>query len=247
MKLIVDRATHQPVQTTSSDSIACAGKYILELPPGTSVVLSRSSYVLNAGVEDGGSVTTLAFNQWLTGYPEFSTVLYNLFLNAAGHNLLNFTTSEAIGLGTYRARAQRGATGAGLTLGAGTVALMPPNPTVSGGYVSTENVDITAAPYAAAATDRFLPWWSVSRRVTTQDISSQYGVHAGTVEPAAQTWERLSPANVQVHLSNDGGATWTEVSWMTPVTLPAVDKDVKLAFFNMSSDKVWLDGYGLLF
>lgn len=247
MKLVLDRATNQLVQTTSSDVVTCNGKYVLELPPGVSVILSPSSYVLNAGVEDGGSVTTLAFNQWLAGYPEFAYVYHNMFLNAAGHNALNFGTSEAIGLYTLKARAQRGATGAGLTLGAGTVALMPPNPTVSAGFVSTLSVDITAVPLSAAATDRFLPWWSVSRRVTTQDVSSDYGVLSGIVEPAKQTWERASPVTVQVYLSNDDGGTWTEVSWMTPKTLPAVDKNVKLAFFNMSSEKIWLDGYALLF
>ena len=247
MKIIADRATHKPVQTTSEDTITCNGKYVLELPPGVPVTLSYSSYILTGVLEDAGSVTTQAFADWLAGYPEFSFCFYNLFLTAANHTALNFLTSETIGLGTYSVRAQRGYTGGGNALGAGTVALMPPNPSTHAGFVSTNTVDVLLAPISGAATDRFVPWWSVSEYQTSADISSAYGIHAGTVEPARQQWVRLAPSSVQVYLSNDAGVTWTQVIWLTPVTLPAVGKDVKLAFFNMTSNKLWLNGYALAF
>ncbi len=247
MKIVVDRATHGLVQTTHESAVVCNGKYLLDLPPGILVTLNSSSYVLNGGVEDAGSVTTQVFSDWVAGYPEFRYHFHNYFLTPTDQSSLNFLTSETIGLGTYSARAQRGYTGMGTNLGAGTVALMPPNPTTHAGFVSTNTVDILLAPISGGATDRFVPWWSVGEYQTSADISSGYGIHMGTVEPATQRWVGLDPTSVQVYLSNDAGVTWTQVSWLTSVTLPAVGKDVKLAFFNMTSNKIWLNGYALAF
>jgi len=229
------------------------GRFAVSVPEPGSVDVDRNSYILPV---DGGDVSSLAMQRLLAQFPMYSNVVFNPLLESSDVGDLDLSATpavSAIGGTTVRTRAQTGRSTGPLPLGSvpNMTAILPQNDAASPvrpGMLVTDTIDIGPLTGGAGA-DEFLVWWKIYSFNTTDDIMSSYGATAGVNQPAIKEITEIDqePANFLVYISHDDGTTWTSIGRQEPTDLIVFDTDVRLAFVNTGSNKIYLASYAILF
>lgn len=263
MRALCDYTTNEILQVEKTPEIGAPvpvnGKYVIPVPEGASVRVNRDTIVLPSS--DPASVVAEGFAGLLAQFPQYDHVAYNPLIEDTDIEDLDLTAAPTINGISYITRAQVGrGTGGPLVSGqaANTTAILPVNDTVvpaRPGLLVTDTIDVSPflpAPPAGVceipAVDEFVVWWKLYEFDVTHDIRSSFGLHTGVNEPALRRIVETDqePAGLEVYLSTDDGQTWVRVNRMDPVCVcPGVD--VRLAFLNLSTAKVYLASYAILF
>jgi len=196
----------------------------------------------------------------LARFPMFENIVFNPLLEAGDaadldpSAVLDNTTNQVIAApftGSFSPRFQTGRGSGpqtGLTPGS-TAVLAPNNQTTPPrpGLIITDTIDISAI--APSGATEFMVYWKVYRYSTSQDIMSSFGVFNGINQPAVRSIEEIDQEapEIVVALSLDDGASFMPVGFLEPLTNCAPSTELRLAFTNTGSDKVYLGAYAVLF
>jgi hypothetical protein len=93
-------------------------------------------------------------------------------------------------------------------------------------------------------------WWYIWQFNTTHDVASDYGATLGQNDPAYRNIIEgdQEPAGFDVYISPDNGANWTgPVGRLEPTDLITFNTQVRLAFVNVGSSKIYLAAFAFLF
>lgn len=262
MRIIVDLATHQILQVEGSpplgDPVAINGKYVIPIPDGASVDVNASSYVLNAGVVDSGSIVTEAFSGLLAQFPMFDNILFNPLITADHAADLDptiaFPDPPNPSLPT-RAQFGRGSVDPQEGLSPNSVAVYPLNDKVTPsrpGMLITDTIDISLPPpdgASVAGALEFMVWWQIYKFQTTEDIASDLGATAGQNEPAIRSILEVDQelSGFQVYISVNDGGTYFPISRLEPIVFCEQANQIRIAFENQTNEKIYLASYALLF
>lgn len=246
-RIVVDLPTNDVLQVekTPDEGVESIfnGRYSLPIPPGSAVEVTSTSTVPNLVIECAAAL--------LARFPMYSHISYNFLIDAG--DVADFDLT-ALGPSGEIARIQTGrGVGPGVFGQAPcSTAILPQNNYPSGparpGCVVTDKVDIGPLTGGAGA-DEFMVWWQIYEFDTTHDVRSSFGGTSGRNEPAYRNIIETDqePAGLTVYISNDDGVTWTACARLEPTDLGVFDTDVRIAFVNTSSDKLYLAAYAFLF
>ena len=254
MRIVANIADASILQVEKSpevgDESVLNGKFIVPIPEMTSVDVTSASYVLPV---DGGDVSSLAMANLLVEFPMYSTVVFNPLLTASDIADLDLTaTFPGPPVEYTRAIVGRGAG----PLPTGTVpnvtGVLSANdrvtPTLSG-LLITDTIDIGPLTGGAGA-DEVLLWWALAELDTTDDVTSSYGATDGLNTPALRNLVEIDaePSGFEVWVSNDDGATYTQVSRITPTDLVVYGTLLRVAFRNTdTTSRRYILSYAILF
>ena len=263
MRILADRFSDRILQVEKvpeeGQNVPVNGKYVLPTPEGVSLHVEPDSFILP--VSDPNSVVAQAYAGLLARHPMYETVLYNPLLQDSDIDDLDlsatFQDPETGDVFSSRVQTGRG-TGGPLASGQApnNTALLPANSGVSParpGLLVSDTIDLrpyTLDPMGVpVGANDFLVYWYVYNASTTDDVRSSFGLFANENRPALrQISERTQePADLQVYLSLNDGATWTEVQRLTPISFCNRGNDVRLAFRNNGTSKLYLAAYAILF
>lgn len=261
MRVVVDLSTNDILQVERTpdigESTTINGKYVVETPAGQ-LPIDSSSYVLPV---DGGDIFSLGYQQLLDLYPMFNNIVFNPLVRAT--DVASFDLSATVDnasnqvlsapyTGNLVTRAQ---VGRGSAPFAGTASLStailganpqttPPKP----GVLVTDTIDISAATSGAGANE-FMVYWKIYGISTSEDIISDFGVFANTNSPAIRSIEEVNQegSGFVVAVSIDDGASFTPINRLEPASFCVNGTQIRLAFLNTTSSKVYLATYALLF
>lgn len=152
-------------------------------------------------------------------YPDYTGCVFNALPLST-----DFDTSAS--LITQPSRCQIG-------LGYNTCAILPKNEATD-----ANGVLITDTIYLSSSSDKFIVYW----KVATIDYSIEE-----VNSPSSVSYTLLSPSDIEVYISNDDGVTYTQASYLTPVSYASTASTVRLAFVNNSLNKIHLLGYAILY
>lgn len=274
MRIHVDLKSHvlgEPalVQVQKTPEIGNAtpinGKYILPTPDGVDFPVTSGDYVLDgSGHVDGSDLASKGFAQLLAKYPQYGNVYFNPLLTDDHVGELVLDQSVAFVDRTqdppvsFYSRLQTGRESGGSDSGQMPThtALLPQNDSVDParpGLLMTDLIDI--GPYTLDCGDNpvgaseFMVYWKLLGFSVTEDVAADVGALAGTNEPAVRSVVEVDqePDGFTAYLSTDDGANWCEVGLMEPVSFCDKSTQVRLAFKNTSSSKVYLASYALMF
>lgn len=241
------------------------GQFILPVPPGTAVEVTSLSYITP---QDGGSIPGLIASELLIRYPMYDHVLYDFLLEAtdiAGYDLgpgvVSPTAANVTPAGPpwaalipspngARCQIGRGAGPGPTGTAPGSAAILPKNTAKAApnyGHLVTVLNDI--APVSPTGTDDVMMWWFVTQMSTTTDILHGFGATLGLEAPALRQMTDLDQelADLYCYVSNDDGVTWFLASYLTPTDLTVAGTNIRVAFVNASTNKVYLLGWALLY
>lgn len=192
----------------------------------------------------------------LARFPMYSNIFYNFLLAPTDVADFDLSATPAVSnVGGYppitRALTGRGVGPLSLGITPNMTALLAENTGVSPsrpGMLITDTVDITAATSGAGA-DEFLVWWWLWDFATDDDIISDFGGTAGQNDPALKTISETDqePADLEVYISHDDGANWTQAGRLEPMDLITFNTDVRLAFVNTGTGRFYLAAYAVMF
>lgn len=230
------------------------GKYLFEVPEGTTVEVNEASYILNGlGDVDAGSIITEGYENLLRLFPSTDFVRFNPLITADHVAELDLTASFNDGTDTHVSRAQAGRGTVGSTgNAANSVAMLAQNDTTTPprpGVLITDTIDISAETLGLGA-DAFRVWWRIYRMETSHDVNTVYSVgSSGINSPALRRVTEIEqePPELQVFLSNDDGVTYTQCTKLGEVAFCDKGTSVRVAFKNTGSDKLYIAGYAILF
>jgi hypothetical protein len=233
------------------------GKYVIPIPEGASIQVTRDTVVLPSS--DPSSVVAQSFGAFLAQFPQYDHIAYNPLIEDTDVDDLDLTAAPTIDGSTYITRAQTGrGTGGPLVSGqaSNTTAILPVNSTVTParpGLLVTDTIDVGAflpppTDCEIPAVEEFVVWWKIYEFDVSHDIRSDFGLHTGENAPALRRIVEIDqePSTLEVYLSTDDGQTWVRVNRMDPVCV-CPGTDVRLAFLNLSTTKVYLASYAILF
>lgn len=245
MNALFEHATNRLVQVTAEpvspgDSLAVNGKFLIPCPDGAAYDISPS--------DNPTGVAGKAASALLVRYPMYENVSYNFFLDATGMDGIDTANPVPGPAGYTVSRCMLGRGGAGpAPTGAAvnSVAILPQNnfaASAEPGLLVTATIDISGV--APAGTDEVLVWWHVAQFSTSQDT-----VTGTSPEPAIRTltYSNQEPAGLSVYASNDDGATWYSVDRLLPVSLVNPGTDLRIAFVNTGSSRIYLLGFAVLY
>jgi len=262
MQVVFNLASNAVVTTQSDPEVGetttINGQYALVIPPGAAVTVDATS--------TAASVALDAATELLVRYPMYDHVLYNYFLDSTDIADLDLSsgapqpTSGTVSGGgaptldpgpVPRCQVGRGAGPAPVGSAPNSVAILPQNgvdlnPTF--GCVITDTVDLTPFNPGTPGTDNVMMWWEVAEVNTTEDIAHGYNVTAGVNSPAFRQLEKIDqePAGLLVYASVDDGVTWFEAPYLQPTDLVTSGTDLRVAFVNESTTKIYLTGFAIL-
>lgn len=236
------------------------GKYIIPVPNGLDFPVDNSSYVLSAGVVDGGDVASQGMARLLASYPQFGNVYFNPLLTPDHVGELDPTfqfrhpTSGEIHTPRYQTGRATGSIPEGQM--PTHTALLPINSTLSTsrpGLLVSNNIDI--GPYTLdcdgneVGADEFLLYWKIYAFEVTHDVAADFGAHAGENTPALRRILEMDqePSGFSAYISTDEGANWCPVGLLEPVAFCVKSTAVRIAFLNTGTTKVYLASFALLF
>lgn len=266
MRILVDLPTNKILQVEKvpdlGDPRANNGKYPIPMPEGVSVFVEPDSFVLPAS--DPNSVVAQSYAGLLATFPQYENILFNPLLTEAdiGDLDLNGVLKEGIPpTEEFVSRLQTGRTSGGpLPVGQAptSTAILAANESVvpaRPGVLVTDTIDIgplTLDPLSGlpVGADDFAVYWYLYDYNTTHDIRSDLGVHAGQNLPALRNLIEIDqePNDLQVFLSINDGATFTEVQRLVPVAFCEKGQLLRIAFKNNDpTRKIYLAGYAILF
>lgn len=257
MRILVDLATNKILQVEKTpeigESTPINGKYIVDVPEGSYVEVDSSSYVLNAGVIDSGSVVSLAFANLLANYPMYDNILFNPLILASDVNDIDLSATVPDGTSTLSTRAQvgRGSPDPQEGLSPMSTAILPLNNTVSPsrpGLLVTDTIDITSFTSGVGARE-FMVYWKLFEFTTSEDITSNYGSTSGLNEPSIKyiVESNQEPVDFEVLLSVDDGSTYYPVGRLEPIAFCNPNVSIRIAFKNESSNKIYVANYAVMF
>lgn len=253
MFVVADLATGNIIQAEktldSGVSVNMNGKFIVPVPEMVPLTLDENSYVLPV---DGGDVFSQAMSAFLVEYPMYGNVVFNPLMTAADMAELDtaavFTPTGSI----TRCFMGRGAGPLPTGCSPNVVGVLPLNDRVTPnrpGVLITETIDISAMTGGAGA-DEFLLWWKLIVLNTTEDVCSDYGATSGQNNPAVRLLgdDEAEPAEFEVYVSNDDGATYVRAYRLTPTAMTGYGSDVRIAFINNDViNRRYIVAYAILF
>jgi len=271
MRILVDLKSHvtgSPVVTQVEKvpppgvGVAINGKYVLPILTGAEFPVDSTSYILHgAGEIDGGDLSSISFAHLLAMYPGFGHIYFNPLLTADNVGELDFT-KEFIDqsldpVATFTPRLQTGREPGDdegqmpthTALLAANSAMDPARP----GLIISDLIDI--GPYTLdsqgneVGTDEFMLYWKILGFSVSDDVAADYGALADTNTPAIRQVTEVDqePDGFSAYISPDDGANWCEVGLLEPVAFVEKTTQIRVAFKNTSSSKVFLAHFAVLF
>ncbi len=256
----VNRLPDNPAAETSSVIIQVApspsvgvltpanGKFVVDIPDGVyPPVVSMASRLINPV----GDIVAGIYQGLLRAFPGYSNVVYNQLLTSADIDLLDATATFPHDPGpparTWASRFQTG-TPLGGTKGVapGSVAVLAENPYTTPprpGLIITKNIDISALTGGLGAKN-FVVYWKIYEMSVTDDLMD---FSTGNNLPVTRNLVEVSQDEVDVYLSVNNGGGYTPVTRLSPCVTCDPGTDVRLAFVNHNSHKVYLTAYAILF
>jgi hypothetical protein len=251
MRVVADLPTGDILQVEKDPDVGGSapfnGRFAIPVPEGSSVDINSSSYVVPV---DGGDVWSQSMAAFLAQYPMYQYVVFNPLLTAT-----DMVDIDLAGVGpsgfTSRLKMGRAVGPAPTGQAPNTTAILPLNTRVGPsrpGLLVTDIIDIGPMTGGAGA-DEFFVWWKVYTFESTEDVMSDFGATSGLNEPAFRQIEEIDqePAGLQVFITHDNGATWTQVNRLDPTDLFVFNTQVRLAFRNIGASTYYLAGYAILF
>jgi hypothetical protein len=245
---------------SANDLVAINGKFVIPTPPGVEFAVDTSSYVLDgAGDVDGQDVTSVAFAYLLAQYPQYSYLYFNPLLTAAHVEELDETAQfkdNSTAPPTYfDSRFQSGRSTGGAEDGQMPThtAIHPQNNTVTParpGVLITDEIDLTSyVPSGEPGFQDFMLYWRLQAFADSMDVASDYGAFAGQNEAAVRFIQETDqePSGLAVYLSPDNGDHWCAVSLLSPISLTAATKKIRLAFLNTGTSRIYLAHFAVFF
>lgn len=246
MNAIFEHATNRLIQATDEpisvgDTLTVNGKYLVPCPDGAAYDIDST--------DTPATVAAKAASALLVRYPMYENAAYNFFLDATDMDGIDLTDPLPVSpIVSTKPRVLMGRGGVGPTpTGAApnSVAVLPANPyaaSASPGLLVTDTIDISAT--APAGTDEVLIWWQIAQFSTSQDTTT--GTNPA---PAVRTLTSIDqePAGFTVYVSNDDGATWYVADRLLPVDLINPGTDLRLAFVNSGTSRLYLLGFTVLY
>ena len=242
--VIIQVAPSPPVGTLTPAN----GKFVVDIPDGVFPPrVDMNSRLINPVGDIVGGI----YQGLLRAFPGYSNVVYNQLLTSADIDLLDPTATFPHDPGppvhSWDSRFQTGTpTGATKGVAPGSVALLgenlhttPPRP----GVLITKNIDISASTGGLGAKN-FVVYWKVYEMAVTDDVMNY---STGTNTPAIKNLVEVDQNDVEVFLSVNNGGGYTPVTRLSPTVTCDPGTDVRLAFVNHNSHKVYLAAYAILF
>lgn len=252
MRIVVSQADHAILQVEDTPAVGVGvpinGKYVIDVPEGTSLDIDPISYVLNGlGNVDSGSVVDLAMQGLLPLFPGAEFIQYNILITDAHVSDLDASGTWSNGSTVFNPRFQTGRSTSPEGCAPNSVAMLPVNSTTTParpGLIVTDTIDISSD--LPAGTGNFRVWWKLYEFETSEDVLANYG-SGGSNSPAIRRIYETDASDVVVYLSNDDGSSWVPVERLQPTSFCDAGTEVRLAFVNSGSSKVYLAGYAILY
>lgn len=261
-RVVADIANNGIIQVEKTPNIGVTrdlnGLYVLETPYLAGLDIDETSYMLPV---DGGDVTSLAFENMRQQYTGYDFVIFNPLLRAEDVNAfdpsatVDNTSNDVLPAPYTAVLTPRFQTGRGSALPQPGIAplstaILPPNSATTPpkpGVLITDTIDLTTLT-SGAGTSRAIVWWKIYKMSTSHDISATYGAFVGQNTPAIRSIEEVDQnlSGFAVGISFDDGLHWQLVSHLACATNCVASNSLRLAFFNTTSEKVYLSSYALL-
>lgn len=90
-------------------------------------------------------------------------------------------------------------------------------------------------------------FWKVVHKTFTQDKTPVDTYAPNVNEPTALRYEEVDPNLFSVYITNNGGATYEEVSNLQPVSFSVLTQNVTIAFVNRSNRDAYILTYGIMY
>jgi len=266
MRVLIDYPSNKILQVEKTPLVGegepVNGKYSVPIPEAVTVYVNSDSFVVPAS--NPGSVVAQSYAGLLAQFPQYENILFNPLITAADVDDLDLTAVLVEGMPPteeHVTRAQVGRqTGGPFTSGqaANTTAVLPANTSVTPtrpGVLVTDTIDIgplTVDPISGlvVGADEFVVYWYLYEFETTEDIRSDFGAQAGTNAPALRRLIETDqePADLQVFLSINDGATYTEVQRLVPIAFCEPGTLLRIAFKNNNpTGKKYVAAYSVMF
>lgn len=269
MQIIGNLSSDDVVKSESSPSVGGTtvvnGQYLIPVPDGVAIELGPSSYIQP---QDSGSVTGLISAALLARYPQFDNISSNFLLDV--NDLLKVEVTSggpeptsgtvnptppswaAYGPGNNGPRCQVGRAGSSPAGNApSSVAILPRNDGATSptyGLLMTDSEDLTPLNPSNPGTRDVMLWWEVATITTNEDIVTGYNTTSGQETPSFRRITKTDPAlaDLFVYVSVDDGASWYQADYLTPVDLVTPGTDLRVAFVNAGTSKIYLLGFAVL-
>lgn len=252
-RILIDRASDQILQVEKTppvgESTPANGRYFIHIPAGAHVDVTSSDVVLPVS---GTDISSKAFAAFLAAHPSYSNIYFNAQIEDQDFD--EFDLSAVFpNNGTVETRAQLGASDPAVagSLAPNSTAILPQNDAVTParpGMLITDTIDISAATSGNGASDLML-WWKIYEFSTSHDVRSDLGATNGQNSPAIRsiTEVQQEPAGLQVFLSIDDGINYTQMGRMEPVAFCVAGTNLRVAFRNTGSTKLYLAAFAIFF
>lgn len=224
------------------------GKFVVDIPDG---VFPPSVDMDSRLINPVGDIVEGIYQGLLRAFPGYSNVIYNQLLTSADIDLLDPSATFPHDLGppvhAWASRFQTGTpTGGTKGVAPGSVAVLaknlyttPPRP----GVLITKSIDITT-PTGGLGAKSFVVYWKVYEMDVTHDVMDH---STGTNTPSIKNWVEVDQNVVEVFISVNNGGGYTPVTRLSPTATCDPGTDVRLAFVNHNSHKVYLTAYAVMF
>lgn len=254
MRIIADLATSRIIQASPTpqigEKLTVNGRWILPVPDGSAVVVDSSSTI--------SSVETDCLSEMLIRYPMYDFIIGNWFRETADLDAVNQTPGSGPLASALRYRMGRKAALPNPGVAPNCIEIPGVNPYAAvavPGQLVLGTIDLTAAdgafPGIPGGTDEVMLWWELATSATSEDVCTAYGNWTGssTNTPAERTLTKANPepANFEVYVSNDEGASWYQAYHLEPIDLTNLDTRFRIAFVNRGTTPVHLLAFCALF
>lgn len=259
MRVLVEHSDNRIVLAQKDRLIGQAstvnGTYVVPIPEDVEFDIDENSVVLPS--TDPDSIIRRGFEAKLATYPPpavpFQAFVVNPLITKDDLTDLDLAATITIGVDTFFTRAQLGRRTGVLPDGnaAGSVALLPQNntlPTARPGILISDTIDISGLT-GGGGSDEFIVWWKLYEFGTTEDVTSSFGATTGLDDPALKQvieTDQVQAPDLEVYLSKDDGATYTQVFRDVPITLGGGPGTLlRIAFRNSGTKKLYLASYAI--
>jgi hypothetical protein len=98
-------------------------------------------------------------------------------------------------------------------------------------------------------TDEVMMWWEVNRMSTSEDQGPDASGHSGPNTPAYKSLLQIAEEDPEllVYASVNDGVSWYRVPYLEPIDLINAGTQLRVAFINLGSTKLYLSGFCVLF
>lgn len=96
-------------------------------------------------------------------------------------------------------------------------------------------------------TDEVMMWWKINRMSVTEDQGSTQA--GGVNSPAIKSLVEVDQEDVDllVYVSADDGVSWYQTLYLEPIDLVNAGTLLRIAFINIGTDKIYVEGFCTLF